>query len=152
MGFNPSNVPKTLQRGLIPVSTGNGDEVAWVPMSVLQAGVEIGIPYIIPEPVEDFEGVTPFYLPVIPGNIVTLVGIVAYIKYGILTVSIEQNTADIAGLTGIVIGYYANPNIFLITPVPVNNFDLFGINVTHFTEYPRQLSITFLLSIISTSA
>jgi hypothetical protein len=100
MGLNLSKIPKTLQRGLFAMSTGNGDEVAWVPGTAGAVVFAIPFPYAIIGPLINAKTYPGPYIPSILTQNMKILYAIADISTGSVTIDLKDNGSGIAGLTG----------------------------------------------------
>jgi len=140
-----SNIPKTTQRGLFVMSTGNDNEVALVPGSPVAGGATIAVPitWVHPPkfgagPYSNF-GPTPIFMPVDPTTNVQLIGGMFWALetlssgIGILgteyKLNIDKNGSAIAGMTNIYVTYSTSPVFASIAPIDTANDDQFDIEL-----------------------
>jgi len=143
--MSESKIPKTGQRGYLAMTTGNDDEVAWVPASLPSSGFITPLPVIWAEldssvgtggPVSAF-GYTPSFMPVGAQTTAQLVEAVCWAKdtatdyYNSYELNITQNGTAIPALTNLWVSYSTSPVITILSPpVDIANNDEFNIEVT----------------------
>ncbi len=128
------------------VSVGNGGKGRWGEFpasSPFQKGYTYAVQGALAVPSGATNFLPPFFLPIEPGVVVTLIGVRGMVRGGTnVTISIQRNGSNVSGLTGLTIT--TSPSSFAPTiPVDASDGDYFAPLITAISGTPDGLSLTF---------